>query len=146
MVTAVDFSIGEQYFIVGVISVFSFCHLRSFISGEIVYQMSYRAFRRKKKGQTLKEWFLYSRFREEIPKVFLIFYFVIIVIYLIILIALFILHLTTSSNAAGTCLTVLFTVFDCLWTIIIRLLFWQAKKPGYKYERWIRRRRGKQKK
>ena len=37
MVTAVDFSIGEQYFIVGVISVFSFCHLRSFISGEIVY-------------------------------------------------------------------------------------------------------------
>ena len=105
MVTAMDFSIGEQYFIVGVCFIFSFWELRDFISGEIVYQMSYRAFRRKKKGQTLKEWFLYSRFREEIPRGFLTFYFVIIVIHLVILIALFILYLTTSSNYPGTCLT-----------------------------------------
>ena len=145
MVTAVDFSIGEQYFIVGVISVFSFCHLRSFISGEIVYQMSYRAFRRKKKGQTLKEWFLYSRFREEIPRGFLTFYFVVTAIHLVILIALFILHLTISSNYPGTCLTFLITAFDLLLGLTIRLLFWKSGL-GLKYERWIYRRRGNRKK
>lgn len=42
------FSIGEQYFIVGLFSVITFSCLRDFLSGEIVYQMSYRAFRRKK--------------------------------------------------------------------------------------------------
>ena len=145
MVTAVDFSIGEQYFIVGVISVFSFCHLRSFISGEIVYQMSYRTFRRKKKGQTLKEWFLYSRFREEIPRGFLTFYFVVTAIHLVILIALFILHLTISSNYPGTCLTFLITAFDLLLGLTIRLLFWKSGL-GLKYERWIYRRRGNRKK
>ena len=146
MVTAMGFSIGEQYFIVGLFSVITFSCLRDFLSGEIVYQMSYRAFRRKKKGQTLKEWFLYSRFREEIPRGFLTFYFVVIAIHLVILIALFILYLTISSNYPGTCLTYPIFPFDGLWMLIIRLLFLQAKKPGYKYERWIYRRRGNRKK
>lgn len=145
MVTAMDFSIGEQYFIVGVCFIFSFWELRDFISGEIVYQMSYRAFRRKKKGQTLKEWFLYSRFREEIPRGFLTFYFVVTAIHLVILIALFILHLTISSNYPGTCLTFLITAFDLLLGLTIRLLFWKSGL-GLKYERWIYRRRGNRKK
>lgn len=139
------FSIGEQYFIVGVCFIFSFWELRDFISGEIVYQMSYRAFRRKKKGQTLKEWFLYSRFREEIPRGFLTFYFVVTAIHLVILIALFILHLTISSNYPGTCLTFLITAFDLLLGLTIRLLFWKSGL-GLKYERWIYRRRGNRKK
>ena len=145
MVTAVDFSIGEQYFIVGLFSVITFSCLRDFLSGEIVYQMSYRAFRRKKKGQTLKEWFLYSRFREEIPRGFLTFYFVVTAIHLVILIALFILHLTISSNYPGTCLTFLITAFDLLLGLTIRLLFWKSGL-GLKYERWIYRRRGNRKK
>ena len=50
-------------------------HVREFISGLEVYQLNTSAYKKRVKGQTIKEWFLYSRFRDIIPKSILILYF-----------------------------------------------------------------------
>lgn len=56
----------------------AFAIIRSNISGILDYQLNRSAMKKRKKGETVKEWFLYSRFREEIPKAILVLYFAIL--------------------------------------------------------------------
>ena len=48
---------------------------RGFLWGLKLYRLNNSAYKKIKKGETFKEWFLYSRYRDVIPKPLLVFYF-----------------------------------------------------------------------
>ena len=52
-----------------------FLYLRQFIAGAITYQLNLSARKKRRANQTFKEWILYTRYRNEIPNLFLIWYF-----------------------------------------------------------------------
>ena len=56
----------------------AFVIIRSNISGILDYQLNRSALKKRKKDETVKEWLLYSRFREEIPTAIRVIYFFII--------------------------------------------------------------------
>ena len=47
---------------------------RSILTPISTYYLNKSAQKKREKGQTIKEWFLYSRYREEIPRGWIIFY------------------------------------------------------------------------
>lgn len=138
-------SLGGQIFVVIICYLLSFLYIRGFLEGIKYYQLNTSARKKRKKGQTFKEWLLYSRYREEIPKILLIGYFLIVAIHLLALISCIIFNLIKPLDGFGHILAKGILMFDGLWMIIIQLLFWQAK-PGFKYERWIKKKRGNKKK
>ena len=64
----IPMDLERQILLVVIGYLLSFIYIRGFISGEKDYQLNTSAIKKRNKGQTFKEWFLYSRFREEIPK------------------------------------------------------------------------------
>ena len=56
--------------------------LRSCISSIIGYRLNTSARKKRRKNQLFKEWFLYTRYRDVVPKFFLIWYFVRIGVYI----------------------------------------------------------------
>ena len=137
-------SFGKQIFVVVFMYLVSFIYIRGFLSGLKRYQLTDKVIKKRNMGQTFKDWFLYSRYREEIPKILLNLYFVVVVIHPIVLIFFIIFNFLSPSGGIGDILIKGILVFDLLWIIILRLLFWQ-KKPGEKYERWIKKRSSKKK-
>lgn len=132
--------------VIAILSAFflSLFYARGFLSGLISYQLNNNAYKKRKKNQTFKEWLLYSRFKLEIPKAFLILYYIILIIHPLCSFFCAIFHLLKLHDI-GTMLIDILIFFDCGWTLLIHLLFWQSK-PGYAYERWIDKIRGQKKK
>lgn len=69
--------------------------MRLVMTGIVDYLMNNSAIRKRKKGMTFKEWFCYSRFRTEIPKYHIVFYYSVIVSYLVLFVIIFWLHLAS---------------------------------------------------
>lgn len=57
-----------------VLYLMDFLFIRWFLGGVINYQLNTSAQKKKRKKQTRREWLLYSRFQQEIPKSLRIFY------------------------------------------------------------------------
>ena len=131
----------------------SCCHWLSFIVyiHSRIYKwrerlsVEHQCHKKRNKGQTFKEWFLYSRYREEIPKILLILYFVVVAIHPLVLIFCVIFSFIKPLEWVGPVLAKGISAFDVIWILILHILFCQIK-PGYKYERWIERRKGNRKK
>ena len=134
----------RQIFVIVTSYLLSFLFIRGFLCGVKEYPLNNSARKKRKKGETFKEWFLYRRYRKEIPQILLILYFVIIIIHPLILIFCIIFNYIDSSNEIGPELARGIFLFDGLWYIAIQLLFWQAK-PGFKYERWLTKKGGNRK-
>ena len=94
-----------------------------------------------KKGETIREWFLYTRYREEIPKFFLGLYFVIVFLHAAVLIVWVIQHFVGPYPFFGHCMTVTLIVFDAVWMLLLRLMFW-SRDGSMPYERWAPKKRG----
>ena len=56
--------------------------LRACIDSIISYRLNASARKKRRKNQSFKEWFLYTRYRDVVPKFFLIWYFVRIGVYI----------------------------------------------------------------
>lgn len=125
--------------------VLAFILLRWFFMSIISHQLNKSAERKRKKNQTFKEWFFYSRFRSEIPKILLLLYFTILAIhplgYLVSIISLFSNHF---SNISPVIIRIIY-YFDLLWWLLILVLFW-SRKSGFNIERWIHKKGGNKKK
>ena len=141
----IPMDLERQILLVVIGYLLSFIYIRGFISGEKDYQLNTSAIKKRNKGQTFKEWFLYSRYREEIPKILLILYFVVVAIHPLVLIFCVIFSFIKPLEWVGPVLAKGIFWFDWIWMLILHLLFFQVK-PGYKYERWIERRKGNRKK
>ena len=107
------------------------------------YPLNTSARKKRKKGETIRERFLYTRYREEIPKFFLGLYFVIVFLHAAVLIVWVIQHFVGPYPFFGHCMTVTLIVFDAVWMLLLRLMFW-SRDGDMPYERWVPKKRGMQ--
>ena len=117
---------------------------RGFLYSIILYQMNKSAVKKREKGQSLKERFLYSRFRDVLPRLAVIWYFIVVAIHPLILVACVILTLADVSNEIGKWVALSAPIFDTVWLAVLYVMFWQSK-PGFKIDRWIKKKRGMKK-
>ena len=101
----------------------SFLLIRLEISQIKTYKLNNSAYKKRKKGEKFWEWLTYSRWRNVIPKFFIIFYFVIIFIHLTALVLCVVLHLFGADDAYGWLIVYVLMCFYCLWGIVFAILF-----------------------
>lgn len=119
----------------------AFFYIRWLLSGIISYQLNNSAYKKRKKGMRFKEWFLYSRYREEIPKILLLLYFVIVFGHPLMTLVCLFLYLVGPYPEIGRVLVTGVMIFDFGWQVIYVLAFWtRDSKPDY--SRWIKKKRG----
>ena len=119
----------------------AFVIIRSNISGILDYQLNRSALKKRKKDETVKEWLLYSRFREEIPKAILVLYFAILAMHPAAMLVCYIVYRANFPEIGRG--TVYFMLsFNAAWTSVLSLLFRPGKDKRIRYERWIKRRCG----
>ncbi len=121
--------LAEQVIVIFSTFVLSFFYLRCFFYGIKLYQLNKSAYKKRKKGETFKEWFLYSRYTEEIPKILRIFYFSVILIHAISLLTCIFFDTIGLTLSVGDLVARIIFFFDGIWILIIGLLFWSPKGP-----------------
>ena len=104
----------------------------------IIYQLNNSARKKRLKGQSLKERFLYSRFRDVLPRFAVIWYLIIVAIHPIALTAYIILTLAGVPQAIWKWVFFSPFLFDAVWITVVHVMFWQSK-PGFKIDRWIKK-------
>ena len=117
---------------------------RGFFFGLKLYLLNKSAYKKRKEGETFREWFLYLRYREEFPKALLVLYFSFLSLYTITFFVCILLYILGISEI-GSAIIKIISYFDVTWILLFGVMFWQ-KKPGFAYERWIKKRRGQTKK
>lgn len=127
-----------------------FVFIRAFISGEINYQLNLSALKKRRKllkesPHRVMDWFLYRKYRDVIPSALLIFYFIVLGVHPIAFVACCLLEAIKATEGYGLVLVKGVMWFDILWFYILNLLFCTTK-PGFKYDRWIQKKRGMKKK
>jgi hypothetical protein len=138
-------SIFNSIIVVIIWYLLSLLFIRADISGIIAYRLNKNARKKRKKGQTFKEWFLYSRYRNEIPKILLVLYFFIILIHPLVLLCCIAFYFIKPLDTYGTLVAKGIAYFDVLWLTAILLLFW-SPGPNIPYERWISKKGGNKRK
>jgi len=138
-------SLGEQIFVVVTCYLLSFVYIRWFLWGVKEYPLNTSARKKRKRGQSFKEWFLYSRYREEIPAILLFLYFTIVLIHPFILGLCLVCNFIWPLPEVGPTLATGLAWFDAGWVLIYFLLFSSTKKE-IPYERWLSKQRKNKKK
>lgn len=139
-------TVGWQIFILTFFGIGNFIGIRGTISGVISYQLNKNAEKKRKAGQRFREWFLYSRFREEVPKIYVFLYFFVIWTYFLALAACLILYFAGVDQIIGQYIVFGFEAVHGIWALIDHFLFWRTKQGDrIPYERWITKRRGQKK-
>ena len=123
---------------------YAFLFIRSLLSGVKSYQLNKSAYKKRKKGESFREWLLCTRFKEEIPKALRVLYYFVLLIHPACFFASLIVHIIDSNLnfSFGYMLVFFLFCFDAIWTLTIQLLFWTHRKGPRPYERWIKKRRG----
>ena len=131
----------QQIIAIILCALLAFLTIRWYLWGIKTYPLNTSARKKRKKGETIREWFLYTRYREEIPKFFLGLYFVIVFLHAAVLIVWVIQHFVGPYPFFGHCMTVTLIVFDAVWMLLLRLMFW-SRDGSMPYERWAPKKRG----
>lgn len=119
--------------------------LRWLYTNIIYFQLNKSARKKRKQGQTFKEWLFYSRYRKEIPRVLIYLYFVFIIVNLIIFIVALIFYFFQNIDYIY-CIFVAIVCFDYGLTLILDIAFYGRRKNGQTYikvERWIKKKKRK---
>lgn len=74
-------SIDKQFLFISLLWIGSFLAIRNTLWGIKELYLSKHERKRRKQGQTFKEWFLYSRYRNEIPRILIWLYFIVLIIH-----------------------------------------------------------------
>ena len=138
-------SIGGQIFVILTGYGLGFIYMRLFLGAVINYQLNASAQKKRKKGQSIKERLSYSRFRDVLPQLAVIWYFIVVAIHPLILVACIILTLAGVPNEVGKLVAGLTFGFDVLWIVGNWFLFYNPKDGGHKWDRWIKKKRGMKK-
>lgn len=93
----------------------------------------------RKKGQSFIEWFLWSRYKNEIPKVLLYFYygFIILHIFAYLLILVVLIFNLYGNIILSTIMDIIIT--DGIILIILGFAFYSPKRGEVKVDRWIKK-------
>lgn len=122
----------------------SFVFCRGFFYGIKRYRLNNSAYKKRKKDEALKEWLLYSRYKEEIPKVLLVLYYIQLLIHPFSLVVCILLYSINLPGDIGTIIVKVVYYFDVTWILTIALLFWSPGRE-YAYGRWMSQKRKKRK-
>ena len=119
--------------------------LRSFINAIIHYQINKSAYRKRREGQNFIDWFLYRRFKDEIPHFFRILYTTFLIVPFVGI------FLSLLNNCFFGQSEVTRTIFKVFWRseeafIILLFLLFRGRGGKLKISRWIEKRRGQNKK
>lgn len=135
---------GEILFILAEF-LLAYVYIRAFISGIKTYQLNKSAYKKKKKGEKFWEWILLSRWKDEVPKFYIIFNYVIIILHLLAI--LFCIVMRILNKSYGGYIVVFLYFFNSVWIVINKLLFLNNKLDGKTdYSRWIKHKRGQDRK
>lgn len=119
----------------------SFWIIRWYLWGIKIYPLNPSARKKRKKGETIREWFFYTRYRQEIPKFFLGLYFVVLIVNMAALLVWIVQHFMGPYPDLGHKILVCLGVFDGIWMLLLRLMFW-SRDGDMPYERWVPKKRG----
>ena len=119
----------------------SFWIIRWYLRGIKIYPLNPSARKKRKKGETIREWFFYTRYRQEIPKFFLGLYFVVLIVNVAAILAWIVQHFVGPYPDLGHKILVCLGVFDGIWMFLLRLMFW-SRDGDMPYERWVPKKRG----
>ena len=133
-------SFRNQIIVIALTFFLSFCDIRHFLWGVKRYQLNNSAYKKRKKGESFKEWLFYIRYTKEIPKILRLLYYTVLLIHPISLIVCVFLYFIKIPFVGGV-IAITVAGVDAVWMLAIALLFWT---PGsdYAYERWILQQRG----
>ena len=119
----------------------SFWIIRWYLWGIKIYPLNSSARKKRKKGETIREWFFYTRYRQEIPKFFLGLYFVVLIVNMAALLVWIVQHFMGPYPDVGYLIFLCLAAFDGAWMLLLRLMFW-SRDGDMPYERWVPKKRG----
>lgn len=119
----------------------SFWIIRWYLWGIKIYPLNPSARKKRKKGETIREWFFYTRYRQEIPKFFLGLYFVVLIVNVAALLVWIVQHFMGPYPDVGYLIFLCLAAFDGAWMLLLRLMFW-SRDGSMPYERWAPKKRG----
>lgn len=119
----------------------SFWIIRWYLWGIKIYPLNPSARKKRKKGETIREWFFYTRYRQEIPKFFLGLYFVVLIVNVAALLVWIVQHFMGPYPDVGYLIFLCLAAFDGAWMLLLRLMFW-SRDGSTPYERWVPKKRG----
>lgn len=119
----------------------SFWIIRWYLWGIKIYPLNPSARKKRKKGETIREWFFYTRYRQEIPKFFLGLYFVVLLVNMAALLVWIVQHFMGPYPDVGYLIFLCLAAFDGAWMLLLRLMFW-SRDGDMPYERWVPKKRG----
>ena len=119
----------------------SFWIIRWYLWGIKIYPLNPSARKKRKKGETIREWFFYTRYRQEIPKFFLGLYFVVVILNAAALLVWIVQHFMGPYPDVGYLIFLCLAAFDGTWMLLLRLMFW-SRDGSMPYERWVPKKRG----
>lgn len=119
----------------------SFWIIRWYLWGIKIYPLNPSARKKRKKGETIREWFFYTRYRQEIPKFFLGLYFVVLIVNGAAILVWIVQHFMGPYPDVGYLIFLCLAAFDGAWMLLLRLMFW-SRDGSMPYERWAPKKRG----
>ena len=119
----------------------SFWIIRWYLWGIKIYPLNPSARKKRKKGETIREWFFYTRYRQEIPKFFLGLYFVVLIVNVAAILVWIVQHFMGPYPDVGYLIFLCFDAIDGAWMLVLRLMFW-SRDGSMPYERWAPKKRG----
>ena len=119
----------------------SFWIIRWYLWGIKIYPLNPSARKKRKKGETIREWFFYTRYRQEIPKFFLGLYFVVLIVDVAAILVWIVQHFMGPYPDVGYLIFLCLAAFDGAWMLLLRLMFW-SRDGSMPYERWVPKKRG----
>ena len=134
-------SLKNQIVVIFLCFLVSFIYIRGFLYGIKRYQLNNSAYKKRKKGETFKEWLFYIRYKEEIPKILRVLYYSVLIVHPTCLITCLFAYIIRLPLNIGRILATAIAGLDAAWMLVIALLFW-SPGPDYAYERWIIKKRG----
>ena len=135
------FIYGDQIFVIIGLFLLSFWMIRWYLWGIKTYPLNTSARKKRKKGETIREWFFYTRYRQEIPKFFLGLYFVVLIVNMAALLVWIVQHFMGPYPDVGYLIFLCLAAFDGAWMLLLRLMFW-SRDGSTPYERWVPKKRG----
>ena len=134
-------SFKNQIIVIVLCFLIAFLDVRGFLYGVKRFQLNNSAYKKRKKGETFKEWLFYSSYKEEIPKILRVLYYSILIIHpACLIICLFACAIKMPMKIGGT-LAIAVASFDVVWMLVIAVFFWSPGRD-YAYERWITKKHG----
>ena len=141
-------NLGHQIILICIPAPLCFIFIRAIFSGIKDYQLNKSALKKRKKGETFIQWLVYSKFKEEIPFGWRLFYYIVCILPLCGIASCLVLRLIDLelSFTVGRKIAVGIAYFDATWVTILGWMFHNRnpKKNGYDapFARWFRKKRG----